>query len=610
MDLSQATMTALDVLQHTFGYDAFRGEQEEIVSAVCAGEDALVIMPTGGGKSLCYQIPALVREGVGVVISPLIALMQDQVNALREAGVSAGFLNSTLSIEQIRETEDLLFTGQLDLLYIAPERLLQSRTLDLLHSCHLALFAIDEAHCVSQWGHDFRKDYLGLSILREQFPAVPQVALTATADERTQQEIIQRLSLHQGRQFICGFDRPNIQYRIKQKDQPRKQLLAFLKSEQQGNSGIVYCLSRKKVEDTAEYLCQQGYRALPFHAGLPAATRQENQNRFLREENIIMAATIAFGMGIDKPDVRFVAHMDMPKSVEAYYQETGRAGRDGQAATALMFYGIEDVVKLKQMAEESTANEQFKRLERQRLDALLSLCELVSCRRQSLLAYFGDTLDNPCGNCDNCLSPPETWDGSVPAQKALSCVYRTGQRFGANYIVDVLRGADIARIRDMGHDKLSTYGIGKDLDTQEWRAIMRQLIARGFLKVDSEGYGVLSLTENSRPILKGEQSLALRRDKKTYEQAKKASNRSRFADEIEEADMPLWQALKACRKRLAEEHNVPPYVIFHDNTLKEMVVHRPQSPTELLEISGVGDQKLARFGEAFLAVIQEANYDL
>ncbi|MDQ2076690.1 DNA helicase RecQ [Marinimicrobium sp. ABcell2] len=597
--------TPLDTLQHIFGYPSFRGEQEAIIDTLVSGEDALVLMPTGGGKSLCYQIPSLVRPGVGVVISPLIALMQDQVNALNELGVRAGFLNSTLSMEQVRETEQALLNNELDLLYVAPERLLQSRTLDLLDSAPLALFAIDEAHCVAQWGHDFRADYLRLDVLHQRFPQVPRIALTATADVRTREEIVTRLALDEARQFVAGFDRPNIQYRIQQKDNPRRQLLQFLRAEHPNQAGIVYCLSRKKVEQTAEWLCREGFNALPYHAGLPAPLRATHQSRFLREEAVIMVATIAFGMGIDKPDVRFVAHLDLPKSIEAYYQETGRAGRDGEPATALLLYGLEDVVKLRQMMSSSDGAESFKRHEQQRLTAMLGLCEVTSCRRQVLLRYFADTLEEPCGNCDTCLSPPETWDASEPVRKALSCVYRTGQRFGANHLIDVLRGSSAEKILSLGHDRLSTYGIGRDLSAEEWRSIMRQLVAAGYLDVDPEGFGGLRLTEQCRPVLRGDQPVFLRRDIKVPT-ARPAARRA--VEEIPEADMGLWQALRACRKRLADEHGVPPYVIFHDATLRAMLEQKPLEPRQMLAISGVGDSKLERFGADFLDVIREFEY--
>lgn len=592
------------ILQHTFGYDSFRGQQEAAISAALDGRDVLILMPTGGGKSLCYQIPALVRPGVGVVISPLIALMQDQVNALRELGVNAGFLNSTLTLEEVQRVERELLAGQLDILYIAPERLIQPRTLDLLQRSRISLFAIDEAHCVAQWGHDFRADYLKLDLLHQHFPQVPRVALTATADERTRQEIIERLDLHAAEQFISGFDRPNIQYRIQQKSQWRRQLLEFLKAEQQGNAGVVYCMSRKKVEATAAWLTEQGFKALPYHAGLPANLRQVHQDRFLREEGLIMVATIAFGMGVDKPDVRFVAHLDMPKSIEAYYQETGRAGRDGESATALLLYGLEDVVKLRQMMAGSEGSEEFKRLEQQRLNAMLGLCEITSCRRQTLLRYFGDKLDEPCGNCDCCLIPPETWDATEAVRMALSCVYRTGQRFGANHVIDVLRGGDTEKIRQFNHQQVSTYGIGKPISAEEWRSILRQLVARGFLDVDPEGFGGLRLTESCRPVLRGEETVALRRDRKdlTARPAKRATR------DIADEDMPLWHALRKCRKELADEHGVPPYVIFHDATLKDMLLHRPLTDVELLRINGVGDRKLEAFGDAFLDVIREFEY--
>lgn len=601
---------ALHILNHTFGYAAFRGQQADIIHSVIAGKNTLVVMPTGGGKSLCYQVPALVRDGIAVVVSPLIALMQDQVNALREAGVNASYLNSSLSLEEVNQVEQDLRDGSLDLLYIAPERLVQDRTLALLSRAHIALFAIDEAHCVSQWGHDFRADYLKLNILAQVFPSIPRVALTATADSRTQQEIMQQLQLDEDACFVCGFDRPNIQYRIQQKNQPRQQLLKFIRAEQDGQAGVVYCLSRKKVEEVAAWLATQGVSAMPYHAGLPAETRQRHQDIFLREEGWVMVATIAFGMGIDKPNVRFVAHLDMPKSIESYYQETGRAGRDGDDSTAIMFYGMEDVVKLGQMLASSEGNEQYKRHEKQRLDAMLGLCEMTTCRRQALLRYFGEVLEEPCGNCDNCITPPVTWDATEPARKALSCVYRSGQRFGASHVIDILRGADNERIRRFAHNTLSTYGIGNDLPQTAWRSIFRQLLVMGFLQVDNEGYGSLSLTEQCRPVLKGEQSVFLRRESESALSPRSSGTFKRSkVDDVADEDKGLWFALRALRKTLAEEHNVPPYVIFSDATLKEMALHRPQSGSEFLSINGVGDVKLERYGKEFIEVIRDHEYE-
>lgn len=598
------TQTPHSVLKHVFGYDDFRGPQQAVIDTLVAGQDCLVLMPTGGGKSLCYQIPALVRDGTGVVISPLIALMQDQVNALRELGVRAGFLNSTLSFEQVRQTEQALLTGELDMLYIAPERLLQDRTLELLGNARLSLFAIDEAHCVSQWGHDFRSDYLKLDILEQRFPEVPRIALTATADQRTRKDIQQRLGLMNSPAFVSGFDRPNIQYRIHAKQQPRKQLLHFLKQEHPGHAGIVYCLSRKKVEQTADWLVQQGFNALPYHAGLPGEMRQQHQQRFLRDEGIIMVATIAFGMGIDKPDVRFVVHLDLPKSIEAYYQETGRAGRDGDPSTAMLLYGFEDVVKLRQMMAQSQGSEEHQRYEQQRLNAMLGLCEITTCRRQSLLRYFGDELPGPCGNCDTCLEPVETWDGTEEVRKALSCVYRTGQRFGANHIIDVLRGSDSDKLRRFGHDQLSTYGIGADLSANEWRSILRQLVASGLLTVDPAGFGGLQLTEACRPVLKGEQSVDLRRDARPVKTA--TERKPKPSESIDDADRPLWEALRTLRKELADEHSIAPFMVFHDRTLRDMLAQRPGSLDEMRSISGVGDSKLERYGEAFLGLLQSS----
>ncbi|WP_394168273.1 DNA helicase RecQ [Saccharospirillum alexandrii] len=597
------TQTPLFVLNHVFGFDAFRGPQQAVIDALVSGQDALVLMPTGGGKSLCYQIPALVRSGTGVVISPLIALMQDQVNALRTLGVRAGFLNSTLSFDAVQQTETALLAGEMDLLYIAPERLLQPRTLELLKAANISLFAIDEAHCVSQWGHDFRADYLKLDVLQREFPSVPRIALTATADQRTRQDIQQRLGLLDAPAFISGFDRPNIFYRIQPKQTPRKQLLAFLKQTPEEQAGIVYCLSRKKVEQTADWLRTQGYNALPYHAGLSADIRQDHQSRFLREDGIIMVATIAFGMGIDKPDVRFVVHLDLPKSIEAYYQETGRAGRDGEPSTALLLYGFEDVVKLRQMMAQSTGSDEHQRYEQQRLNAMLGLCEVTTCRRQVLLRYFDEHLEEPCGHCDTCIEPVETWDATDAARKALSCVYRTGQRFGANHIIDVLRGSENEKLRRFGHDQLSTYGIGKDLSANDWRSVMRQLVALGYLNVDPEGFGGLQLTDACRPVLKGEQSLALRRDATPVKSS--GERKPRVADNVAEQDQPLWEALREVRRQLALEHNLAPFMVFHDKTLKDMLALRPQSLDELRAVSGVGDSKLERYGEAFLAVFTE-----
>lgn len=592
--------TALAVLQHTFGYEAFRGEQQAIIDTVIAGKDALVLMPTGGGKSLCYQIPALVREGVGVVISPLIALMQDQVDALQALGVSAAYLNSTLSGEQAFHIEQQVLNGELDLLYIAPERLSQPNTLALLKRSPLALFAIDEAHCVSQWGHDFRSDYLQLSVLHDQFPQVPRIALTATADVQTRNEIAQRLQLTQARHFVSSFDRPNIQYRIEPKKAARQQLLKLLENEHKGEAGIVYCLSRHKVEDTTDWLVCQGIRALPYHAGLPAATRLEHQRRFLREDGLIIVATVAFGMGIDKPDVRFVMHLDMPKSIEAYYQETGRAGRDGQPATAWMAYGLEDIVRYKQMLAESAGGEPFKRMETQRLDAMLGLCETTQCRRQQLLRYFGQTLDTPCGNCDNCLHPPITFDATEVAQKALSCVYRTGQRYGVSHLVDVLTGKLTDKVTSAGHQHLSTWAIGQELKATQWRTIYRQLIAQGLINVNADQFNALTLSERCRPYLRGEQTLLLREEvvKKSPGKRQRVS-----AGRVDEADRGLWEALRNCRLLLAEERNVPPYVIFHDSTLLDMLTRRPATLEEMAEVSGVGDFKLKSYGQAFLDVL-------
>ncbi|MDG1474271.1 MAG: DNA helicase RecQ, partial [Porticoccaceae bacterium] len=547
---------AAAILNNLFGYDSFRGHQAEIIENLCTGHNALVLMPTGGGKSLCYQIPSLVRDGVGIIISPLIALMQDQVNAMQQLGVKAAFLNSTLSVTEQKDVEHDLLNGSLDLLYIAPERLIQPSTLDLLSDCRLALFAIDEAHCVSQWGHDFRADYLALGVLAEQFAEIPRIALTATADVHTRREIVERLSLSDAKAYISGFDRPNIRYAIANKTNPKKQLLAFLHGRQQ-EAGIVYCLSRKKVEDTAQWLTQQGFTALPYHAGLPAQLRQTHQNRFLRDDSVIIVATIAFGMGIDKPDVRFVVHLDLPKSIEAYYQETGRAGRDGQPADAWMVYGLQDVVRLQQMAQGSESSEQFKRAEKHKLDAMLGLCEVTSCRRQVLLNYFSDQGSNRCGNCDNCQIPPITWDATEAAQKVLSCVYRTGQRFGVVHVMDVLQGKNNEKVLQHGHQQLSTFGIGSDIHENQWRSIIRQLVILGFLRVDIEGYSALQLTDLCRPVLRGEQCLHLRKEDIKASLKKTSGITSYQKTQISPENQELWDELRECRKYLAEEHNVP-----------------------------------------------------
>ncbi|MES9970991.1 MAG: DNA helicase RecQ [Candidatus Thiodiazotropha sp.] len=594
---------AREVLRHTFGYDDFRPPQDRIISHLIEGGDALVLMPTGGGKSLCYQIPAMVREGTGIIISPLIALMQDQVNTLRQFGVRAAFLNSTLTLEQAKQVEQQLLGESLDLLYIAPERLLKPRTLELLRQARISLFAIDEAHCVSQWGHDFRPEYIQLSQLHEHFPEIPRIALTATADKPTRGEIVQRLSLQQAGEFIAGFDRPNIRYQISENDGNAKQrLLRFIRQEHPNESGIVYCLSRKRVDEVASWLQANAIDALPYHAGMSSQTRESHQVRFLRDEGVVIVATIAFGMGIDKPDVRFVAHLNLPKSIEAYYQETGRAGRDGQAADAWMIYGLQDVITLRQMQVASEADEKHKRLERHKLDAMLAFCEITSCRRQRLLDYFDDPLEQPCGNCDTCLQPPETWDATIPSQMALSCAHRTGQRFGVNHLIDVLLGKENDRILQFGHHRVSTYGIGIDLSAAQWRTVYRQLIARGLLTVDLEGYGGLRLTQASRPVLRGETQLMLRkaRKRKTKDRGKQP-----HTSELNGNDRSLWQALKNLRLELAQTQGVPAYVIFHDATLMEMAQKRPKDKHQLATISGVGDHKLERYGDAFLSVLND-----
>ncbi|MFK0088849.1 DNA helicase RecQ [Pseudomonas sp. NPDC090755] len=590
------------VLKDIFGYDSFRGRQGAIIECVAKGGDALVLMPTGGGKSLCFQVPALLRPGLAVVVSPLIALMEDQVATLDELGVAAASLNSTLSSEQQRDLAGRIRRGEVKMLYLAPERLVQPRMLDFLRGLDIALFAIDEAHCVSQWGHDFRPEYLQLGQLAELFPQVPRIALTATADMRTREEIVSRLHLHNAERFLSSFDRPNIFYRIVPKEQPRKQLLAFL-TERRGNAGIVYCLSRKKVDEVAAFLCEQGFPALPYHAGLPAETRAANQRRFLNEEGLIMVATIAFGMGIDKPNVRFVAHLDLPKSLEAYYQETGRAGRDGLPADAWMAYGLQDMVMLKQMLQNSEGDERHKRIEQHKLDAMLALCEETRCRRQTLLNYFDEELPQPCGHCDNCIDGVQTWDATEPARQALSAVYRTGQRYGVGHLVDVLLGRDNEKIRNFGHEKLAVYGVGKARSEGEWRSLFRQLVARGLADIDLEGYGGLRLSDSCRPLLRGEVSLELRRDLKPQTSSKSSSGGSPASQLVRGEEREQWDALRALRRKLAEEHGVPPYVIFPDSTLLEMLRSQPTSLSEMARVSGVGARKLERYGEAFLEVL-------
>ena len=611
MDLASR---AEQVLRDVFGYSSFRGEQREIVTHVAAGNDALVLMPTGGGKSLCFQIPALLREGIGVVVSPLIALMHDQVAALEEAGVRAATLNSSMTWPQVQAVERSLRRGELDLLYIAPERLLTERCLDLLSATSLALFAIDEAHCVSQWGHDFRPEYIRLAVLAERFPDVPRVALTATADATTRQEIIERLRLRAARTFISSFDRPNIRYRITDKQSPRKQLLSFIQAEHPGDAGIVYCLTRATVDEIADFLTRHGVNALPYHAGLDSATREQHQSRFIREEGVVIVATIAFGMGIDKPDVRFVAHLDLPRSIEGYYQETGRAGRDGLPADAWMVYGLADVVQQRWMIEQSEAEPDYKRVATAKLDAILGLCETSACRRACLLDYFGESHQS-CGNCDNCIAPPQEWDGTEAARKLMSCVFRceqaSGFAFGAQHIIDVLCGKSTPKVKQFGHERLSTFGIGAELGAAQWRSVLRQLVMLRLVKVDHERFNTLRLTDASREVLRGERTLQLRRQ--VERPAPKRGERrpvdaARVGDEAASAEGndDVFEALRAWRREVAREHGVPAYTVFHDSTLRELSGSRPDSLQALRGISGIGAKKIERYGVALLSVIQRA----
>ena len=600
---------ALDILNTTFGFQSFRGRQAEIIDHLCSGGDALVLMPTGGGKSLCYQIPALCRPGVGVVISPLIALMQDQVEALRQLGVRAAALNSALSHAEARRIEAAMRSGRLDLVYVAPERLLREDFLGHLEGSELALFAIDEAHCVSHWGHDFRPEYRRLEMLHDRFPGIPRIALTATADGPTRNDIIEHLRLSAGRVFIASFDRPNIRYRVLAKNKPKDQLLAFLEREHGGDSGIVYCMTRARADEIAAWLSARGHGALPYHAGLDKSLRGEHQERFIKQHGTVMVATIAFGMGIDKPDVRFVAHLDLPKNMECYYQETGRAGRDGLPSDAWMVYGLEDVVRLRRFTMDGSMPEHQRHIEQRKLEALLGYCETTRCRRQVLLDYLGESLAQPCGNCDTCLEPVHGFDGTETAQMALSCVYRTGQRFGAGHVIDVLLGGEGERVRSFGHQRLSTYGIGKELSRGEWRSVFRQLVAMGLLVVDVEGHGGLRLGARSRPVLRGEERVELRREAapktaaKVVKRAAKVAKRAHRVTFEDARDEALFQALRARRMALAKQQGVPPYVIFHDSALAEMAQAKPRRLEELARISGVGAAKLERYGEDFLAVI-------
>jgi ATP-dependent DNA helicase RecQ len=599
-----AATSPLDILRKTYGYDSFRGPQAEIIDHVIAGKNAFVLMPTGGGKSLCYQIPSLVRDGVGIIISPLIALMQDQVEALKQLGIRAAALNSAMPPDQQRQTERMLVEGEIDMVYVAPERLLMDDFQRLIDNAKIALFAIDEAHCMSQWGHDFRPHYAQLSQLAERFPHIPRIALTATADAPTRRDIVNFLQLQDGGSFVSGFDRPNIHYTIAVKDSAKQQILAFIKNNHAKDSGIVYCLSRQSVEDTAAWLCEEGFKALPYHAGLSPETRAKNQQKFLREERIIMVATIAFGMGIDKPDVRFVAHMNIPKNIEAYYQETGRAGRDGLPSNAFMVYGLNDSAMQRNFIEQSNAPDQQKRIEHQKLNALLGLCEAAHCRRQVILEYFGDKA-KPCGNCDTCQNPPETFDGTIAAQKALSCVYRTGQRFGVSYVIDVLLGKADDRMKKFGHDQITTFNIGGEYSKTEWQGIFRQLVALNLLAVDVAEHGGLFITPAGQAFLKEKTPVKLRKQE-TRKEARKALMKKEAEDFYgQEMNQPLFDALREARMELAKQQNVPPYVIFHDKTLREMAVFKPTSRSALMEISGMGERKMDRYGQIFLDVIRK-----
>lgn len=602
--LKGPVISARETLQHVFGFSEFRPAQQAVIEHVVQGGDALVLMPTGGGKSLCYQVPALVRAGVGVVISPLIALMQDQVDALKELGVRASYLNSTQTWQDAKDVESALRQGQLDLLYIAPERLMTDRCIQMLSEIEIALFAIDEAHCVSQWGHDFRPEYLSLSILHQRWPNVPRIALTATATEETRVDIAHRLNLDAAQHFVSNFDRPNILYQIVEKQDAKRQLKAFIADHHVGDAGIVYAWSRNRVDETAKWLSQQGVRALPYHAGLSAAKRAEHQSIFLREEGVVMVATIAFGMGIDKPDVRFVAHIDMPKSIEGYYQETGRAGRDGLPATAWLAYGLQDVVQQRRMIDESLADVFVRRRQVAGLDAMLALCEAVVCRRQRLLQYFGQSM-TPCGHCDNCLRPPQTWDATIPAQKLLSAIYRLwkerSQRYGSGHIIDILMGKKTPRVIEQSHDSLSVFGVGADLSATVWRSVMRQMLALGYLMVDQEGYGTFAMAESSVPVLRGQQSLRLRQDSAAPVKASKTvQGRQKQALNVPDFAQDNFESLRQWRAQVAKSHGVPAYVIFHDATLLEIAIEQPKSLDDLSEINGVGTRKLDAYGEDIL----------